>query len=275
VRPGSRRSCRRQPRRRRPAHGHAHLVSLLGAGVKTDFGESRRLKVVRYAAAIERACTAALGAEPAYTGRFQHNPLSDAYVTKIGRDAPLAQRARTLRRPQRTGTKENPPIESAATSRPSIVCGAGHTSPSPTGGSARTRRGPARSPIAEARSRPTSAPRARAVRSNRARSVTASRAWRAGSGSAIALTSRRSYAKPRIVAQREREKAREAARERPRMSPRNEINPPRRSNVAQRPRNAACRPLVARDRDGAAVFARRNSPATNSMRSGFARPIKL
>ncbi len=73
-----------------PRNGHAHLVYLLGAWVQTDFGDSRRLKVVRYAAAIERAYTAALGADPAYTGRFQHNPLSDAYVTKIGRDAPYS-----------------------------------------------------------------------------------------------------------------------------------------------------------------------------------------
>jgi len=73
-----------------PSNGHAHLIYLLGAWVRTDFGDSRRLKVVRYAAAIERAYTAALGADPAYTGRFQHNPLSDAYVTRIGRDAPYS-----------------------------------------------------------------------------------------------------------------------------------------------------------------------------------------
>ena len=73
-----------------PRNGHAHLVYLLGAWVQTDFSDPRRLKVVRYAAAIERAYTAVLGADPAYTGRFQHNPLSDAYVTKIGRDAPYS-----------------------------------------------------------------------------------------------------------------------------------------------------------------------------------------
>jgi len=73
-----------------PSNGHAHLIYLLGAWVQTDFGDSRRLKVVRYAGAIERAYTAALGADPAYTGRFQHNPLSDAYVTRIGRDAPYS-----------------------------------------------------------------------------------------------------------------------------------------------------------------------------------------
>jgi len=94
-----------------PRNGHAHLVYLLGAWVQTDFGDSRRLKVVRYAASIERAYTAALGADPAYTGRFQHNPLSDAYVTKIGRDAPysLDELARyvDLNEP---ALKKNPPI---------------------------------------------------------------------------------------------------------------------------------------------------------------------
>jgi len=94
-----------------PRNGHAHLVYLLGAWVQTDFGDSRRLKVVRYAAAIERAYTAALGADPAYTGRFQHNPLSDAYVTKIGRDTPysLDELARyvDLNEP---ALKKNPPI---------------------------------------------------------------------------------------------------------------------------------------------------------------------
>ncbi len=94
-----------------PRNGHAHLIYLLGAWVQTDFGDSRRLKVVRYAAAIERAYTAALGADPAYTGRFQHNPLSDAYVTKIGRDAPysLDELARyvDLNEP---ALKKNPPI---------------------------------------------------------------------------------------------------------------------------------------------------------------------
>ncbi len=94
-----------------PRNGHAHLVYLLGAWVQTDFSDSRRLKVVRYAAAIERAYTAALGADPAYTARFHHNPLSDAYVTKIGRDAPysLDELARyvDLNEP---ALKNNPPI---------------------------------------------------------------------------------------------------------------------------------------------------------------------
>jgi len=93
-----------------PRNGHAHLVYLLGAWVQTDFGDSRRLKVVRYATAIEHAYAAALGADPAYTGRFHHNPLSDAYVTKIGRDAPysLDELARyvDLNEPAR---KKNPP----------------------------------------------------------------------------------------------------------------------------------------------------------------------
>jgi len=94
-----------------PRNGHAHLVYLLGAWVQTDFSDPRRLKVVRYAAAIERAYTAALGADPAYTGRFQHNPLSDAYVTKIGRDAPysLDELARYVDLNE-SALKKNPPI---------------------------------------------------------------------------------------------------------------------------------------------------------------------
>jgi hypothetical protein len=79
-----------------PRNGHAHLIYLLGAWVQTDFGDRSRLKVIRYAAAIERAYTAALGADPGYASRFHHNPLSDTYVTKVGRDAPysLAELAR-------------------------------------------------------------------------------------------------------------------------------------------------------------------------------------
>ncbi len=73
-----------------PRNGHAHLIYLLGGWVRTDFGDPSRLKVVRYAAAIERAYAAALGADTAYSGRFHHNPLSAAYVTKVGRDAPYS-----------------------------------------------------------------------------------------------------------------------------------------------------------------------------------------
>jgi len=73
-----------------PANGHAHLIYLLGAWVRTDFGDPSRLRVVRYAAAIERAYASALGADQAYAGRFQHNPFSEAYVTKIGRQAPYS-----------------------------------------------------------------------------------------------------------------------------------------------------------------------------------------
>ena len=73
-----------------PRNGHAHLIYLLGGWIRTDFGDPSRLKVVRYAAAIERAYAAALGADKAYSGRFHHNPLSDAYVTKVGRDAPYS-----------------------------------------------------------------------------------------------------------------------------------------------------------------------------------------
>jgi hypothetical protein len=73
-----------------PRNGHAHLIYLLGAWVQTNFGDPSRLKVIRYAAAIERAYAAALGADARYAGRFHHNPLSDAYVTKVGRNAPYS-----------------------------------------------------------------------------------------------------------------------------------------------------------------------------------------
>jgi len=73
-----------------PRNGHAHLIYLLGGWIRTDFGDPSRLKVVRYAAAIERAYAAALGADAAYSGRFHHNPLSAAYVTKVGRNAPYS-----------------------------------------------------------------------------------------------------------------------------------------------------------------------------------------
>jgi hypothetical protein len=73
-----------------PRNGHAHLIYLLGGWIRTDFGDPSRLKVVRYAAAIERAYAAALGSDKAYSGRFHHNPLSAAYVTKVGRNAPYS-----------------------------------------------------------------------------------------------------------------------------------------------------------------------------------------
>jgi len=73
-----------------PRNGHAHLIYLLGGWIRTDFGDPSRLKVVRYAAAIARAYAAVLGADRAYSGRFHHNPLSDTYIIKVGRDAPYS-----------------------------------------------------------------------------------------------------------------------------------------------------------------------------------------
>ena len=51
-------------------------------------GDDRRAR--RSAGAIERAYAAALGADSGYAGRFHHNPLSETYVTKVGRDAPYS-----------------------------------------------------------------------------------------------------------------------------------------------------------------------------------------
>lgn len=73
-----------------PRTGHAHLIYLLGGWVRTDFAEARGQRVVRYAAAIERAYAAALGADLRYAGRFHHNPLSSEYSTKVGREEPYS-----------------------------------------------------------------------------------------------------------------------------------------------------------------------------------------
>lgn len=72
-----------------PQNGHAHLTYLLGGWVRTDFNPGS-IKVARYAAAIERAYESALGADSGYSGRFQHNPFSDRYDTKVGRDKPYS-----------------------------------------------------------------------------------------------------------------------------------------------------------------------------------------
>ena len=73
-----------------PKNGHAHLIYQLGAWVRTDFGIPGAIKVMRYAAAIERAYEAALGGDPGYSGRFHHNPLSPHYSTRVGRDKPYS-----------------------------------------------------------------------------------------------------------------------------------------------------------------------------------------
>ena len=143
-----------------PRNGHAHLIYLLGGWVRTDFGDPSRPKVVRYAAAIERAYAAALGADTAYNGRFHHNPLSAAYVTKVGRDAPysLAELAQYVdlatpaTKPRPIGLGRNVEVFDRLRRW--------RTPRSRTGALARTTLGTGRWRVAPAGSRPTSAPKA-------------------------------------------------------------------------------------------------------------------
>jgi len=180
-----------------PRNGHANLIYLLGGWVRTDFGDPSRLKVVRYAAAIERAYAAALGAETAYSGRFHPQPafrrLRDQ--GRPGRPV-LARRTRAVRRPRHAGDqtaadRTRPqrgglrPVEALGVHRdrglahwqgPRLARGGG-ASRRPDRGR-RRRRKPARPAQAERGS------------------VTSSRAWRAGSGSVTSSGCRRCCARP-------------------------------------------------------------------------------
>jgi hypothetical protein len=60
---------------RRRSTGHAHLIYLLGVWVRTD--GQRGWREIRFASVVDRGMTAALGADIAYSARFQHNPLDD------------------------------------------------------------------------------------------------------------------------------------------------------------------------------------------------------
>jgi hypothetical protein len=141
------------------------LIYLLGAWVQTDFEDRSRLKVIRYAAAIERAYTAALGADAGYASRFHHNPLSDTYVTKIGRDAPyslaeLAQYVDLTEPPQKksapTGIGRNVEIFDRLRRWAYAAVVDWRVATCRVGSAACTRRGAAQWPIARVRSPPTS-----------------------------------------------------------------------------------------------------------------------
>jgi hypothetical protein len=54
-------------------NGHSHLIDLRGAWVRIDSDDPSWIKAIRYVAGIERAYTAALGADPGYAGHFQSN----------------------------------------------------------------------------------------------------------------------------------------------------------------------------------------------------------
>jgi len=70
-----------------PRNGHAHLIYLLAAWIRTDDRAGLR-HADRYARHVRRAMTEALGADPAYVGLFHHNPLCAEYRLVEGRAAP-------------------------------------------------------------------------------------------------------------------------------------------------------------------------------------------
>jgi len=69
---------------------HAHYVYLLAGWVRIDGANAGELAAVRYLAAIERAYTRALRADPGYASLVQHNPFSPRYTTIAGRDTPYS-----------------------------------------------------------------------------------------------------------------------------------------------------------------------------------------
>jgi hypothetical protein len=75
-----------------PSNGHAHYVYLLRGWIRIDGTNPAHLAAVRYFAAIERAYTRALHADPSYAGLVQHNPFAARYETSSGRDEPYSLR---------------------------------------------------------------------------------------------------------------------------------------------------------------------------------------
>jgi hypothetical protein len=73
-----------------PTNGHAHYVYLLRGWIRVDGADPSQLAAVRYFAAIERAYTRALHADPGYAGLVQHNPFAACYETYSGRDEPYS-----------------------------------------------------------------------------------------------------------------------------------------------------------------------------------------
>jgi hypothetical protein len=73
-----------------PRNGHAHYVYLLAGWVRIDGAQAADLSAVRYLAAIERAYTRTLRADPGYASLVQHNPFSARYTTTVGRDEPYS-----------------------------------------------------------------------------------------------------------------------------------------------------------------------------------------
>jgi len=73
-----------------PRNGHAHYTYLLRGWIRIDGTDPTHLRAVRYLAAIERAYTKALGADPGYAGLVQHNPHNLSYDTIAGCDEPYS-----------------------------------------------------------------------------------------------------------------------------------------------------------------------------------------
>ena len=73
-----------------PANGHAHYVYLLRGWIRVDGTDPKDINAVRYYAAIERAYTRALRADPGYAGLVHHNPLARGYTTLRGRPEPYS-----------------------------------------------------------------------------------------------------------------------------------------------------------------------------------------
>jgi len=70
-----------------PRNGHAHLIYLLAAWIRTDDRAGLR-HADRYARHVRRAMTEALDADSAYAGTYHHNPLCGEYRVVEGRAEP-------------------------------------------------------------------------------------------------------------------------------------------------------------------------------------------
>ena len=75
-----------------PANGHAHHVYQLRGWLQIDGADASQLKAVRYYAAVERAYTKVLRADPGYAGLVVHNPLSSRYKAMPGAKKPYSLR---------------------------------------------------------------------------------------------------------------------------------------------------------------------------------------
>ncbi len=75
-----------------PRNGHAHYIYTLRGWIRNDGAAAADMPAVRYFAAIARAYTLALRADPGYAGLVHHNPLSAQYHTIVGTQADYSLR---------------------------------------------------------------------------------------------------------------------------------------------------------------------------------------